>query len=151
MQSSEIEPSADKVASFSGEFHFLSNFHPAPMLYEGIVWPTSEHAYQAMKTNDELQRINVSTLPTPGQAKRYGKSLTVRPDWNNATKLAVMEDILREKFKQNSHLKDMLLATEDLVLEEGNTWGDTFWGICRGVGQNHLGRLLMKIRDELRG
>jgi len=60
-----------------------------------------------------------------------------------------MLDLVRKKF-ENPLLRAMLLATEDAVLVEGNTWNDTFWGVCRGRGENWLGRILMQVREECR-
>lgn len=142
--------SKEKIDKFEGEFHFLSNFYPAYLLYEGVVWPTSEHAYQAMKTDDENQRLNMAMLDTPAEAKRYGRSVAMRRDWDTV-KVDIMEEIVRCKFTQNENLKEMLLATEDLELVEGNTWNDTFWGVCNGKGENNLGKVLMRIREELKG
>lgn len=112
------------------------------------MYPTSEHAYVSAKTLNENTKLNVAMLATPGEAKKYGRSIKLRPDWNDV-KLAIMEEIVREKFIQNPPLLEKLLATEDIYLEEGNTWGDTFWGVCDGEGQNHLGKILMKIRTDL--
>lgn len=144
----EQSSSVNKISSFGGLFRFLSNFHPAPLLYKGIMYPTSEHAYVSAKTLNENTKLNVAMLATPGEAKKYGRSIKLRPDWNDV-KLAIMEEIVREKFIQNPPLLEKLLATEDIYLEEGNTWGDTFWGVCDGEGQNHLGKILMKIRTDL--
>ena len=138
----------DRIEQFSKEFHFLSNFHPAYVLYEGVVWPTSEHAFQAMKTDNEDQRLNIAMIPSPGEAKKYARSLTRRVDWDDV-KVGIMEDIVRCKFAQNAELRTKLLHTQDLEIIEGNTWGDTFWGVCDGVGENNLGKILMKIRDEI--
>ena len=60
-----------------------------------------------------------------------------------------LEEIVEEKFRQNPKLAEMLLATEDAILIEGNTWGDKFWGVCNGVGENNLGKVLMYVRDCL--
>jgi predicted NAD-dependent protein-ADP-ribosyltransferase YbiA (DUF1768 family) len=81
-------------------------------------------------------------------AKRYGKIVVMRPDWNDV-RLAIMEDLVRQKFLTSS-MERLLLSTGDAELIEGNYWGDTFWGVCRGVGENHLGKILMKIREELK-
>lgn len=137
----------DKISGFDGEYRWLSNFWPAPVVYEGIAYPTTEHAYQAAKVTDENLRKQVSLLPTPGKAKRFFKGKPIRSDWDQI-KLQVMEDLLRQKF-QNPYLKAKLLSTGNIEIEETNTWGDVFWGICKGVGENHLGKILMKIRSEL--
>jgi hypothetical protein len=81
-------------------------------------------------------------------AKKLGRKCTIREDWDYI-KLGIMDQILRAKFEQNPNLMAKLKATAPKELVEGNTWGDTYWGVCRGRGENHLGRLLMKIRDDL--
>jgi N-glycosidase YbiA len=137
----------EPITSFNGEFSFLSNFHPCPVNFEGIRFPTSEHAFQAAKTLDHNQRAIIAMLMTPGKAKRAGRKLHIRPDWERV-KIPTMEKILRMKFS-NPEMREKLLATGDRVLIEGNNWNDTFWGVCNNQGENHLGRLLMEIRNEL--
>lgn len=139
----------ERIDKFDGEFHFLSNFHTSYILYDGIVWPTVEHAYQAMKTLDENQRMNILEANSPSEAKKLGRCVTMRVDWDDI-KLEIMEELVREKFESKPKLAEKLLATEDIEIVEGNTWGDTFWGVCKGVGENHLGKILMKIRDEIK-
>ena len=85
---------------------------------------------------------------TPGEAKRMGRQVTLRKDWEDV-KISVMEKGLRMKFAI-PELRDKLLATGEEELVEGNWWGDTCWGVCKGVGANNLGKLLMKIREESR-
>ena len=135
------------VHSFQGEFRFLSNFHPSPVWMYGLEYPTVEHAYQAAKTLDRAERERIRTAHTPGVAKRLGRVVKIRDDWNEF-RLVAMEELLRRKFT-TPQLNDQLLATGNKLLVEGNTWGDEFWGVCDSVGENHLGRLLMKIREEL--
>jgi ribA/ribD-fused uncharacterized protein len=137
-----------KIAEFQGEYRFLSNFWPATVEFEGIMYPTAEHAYQSAKTLDMNERKRIAELPTPGEAKRAGRALALRPDWEQV-KLGVMEECVRYKFTHHAELSQKLLATADAHLEEGNTWGDTFWGTVHGAGQNHLGRILMRVRGEL--
>jgi ribA/ribD-fused uncharacterized protein len=134
------------IQSFQGEFRFLSNFHPAPVLYCGKGYPSVENAYQAAKTNNPDRRVAFQTC-TAGQAKKMGRRVGLRPDWESI-KLGVMLELLRQKFEHNP-LRAMLLETKDATLIEGNTWGDQYWGVCAGVGENHLGKLLMQIRSEL--
>ncbi len=134
------------IKEFTGKYRFLSNFYPAPLIYEGIQYPTSEHAYQAAKTLYIESRFMIAELKTPGQAKRAGRKIIIRSDWENV-KLQVMEDILFCKFNQNPRLMGLLIDTGTQELQEGNYWGDRFWGVCRGSGQNHLGNLLMKVRN----
>lgn len=137
-----------KIDSFRGEFDFLSNFHPADVLYEGINYPTSEHAYMAAKTLIINQRYHIASLETPKSAKQYGRQVSLRPNWDNI-KFDIMKEIVKLKFTQNPKLRDKLLATKDAILEESNWWGDTYWGTCNGKGENNLGKILMQLRDEL--
>lgn len=135
------------IDSFSGRHYFLSNFFPVPVAYEGLNYPSSEVAYQAAKSNDKETRVAFLNL-SPRDAKRIGRSIIIRPDWSQV-KLQVMEDIVRSKFYNCEALKNALLRTGEAELVEGNWWGDTFWGVCKGVGENHLGKILMKVRKEL--
>lgn len=139
---------AIKISSFQGKYRFLSNFYPAPVKLDDIEYPTVEHAYQAAKTFDPTQRFLVCIAPSPGRAKAAGRHLSLRSDWEQV-KLEVMENLLRQKFRKNP-LRTMLIETGDAELIEGNEWGDTYWGVCNGEGQNHLGQLLMKIRNNLK-
>lgn len=138
-----------QIHGFRGQHGFLSNFYPAPITVGGLYFPTSEHVYQAYKTNDPQEREFVREAGTPGESKRRGKKITIRKDWNDV-KLEMMRAILVHKFTQNLELAERLLATEDAELVESNTWGDRFWGVCEGKGENHLGKLLMEVRQQLR-
>lgn len=137
------------INRFRGEYRFLSSFWPAEVELEGLTFPTVEHAYQAAKTTNVTLRKSIARLPTPGIAKRAGRGLPLREDWEEI-KLGIMENLVRQKFTLHDDLKHELLGTGDEELVEGNNWRDTFWGMCGGVGKNHLGKILMKIRDELR-
>jgi ribA/ribD-fused uncharacterized protein len=134
------------IDSFSGPNRFLSNFWPCRVFLDERVYTSTENAYQAAKTLIFDDRKPFESC-APGQAKRLGRRLIIRTDWEEV-KLKVMEELLRQKFSYPA-LKEMLLATGDQKIEEGNYWGDTFWGVCRGVGHNHLGKLLMTLRGEL--
>jgi ribA/ribD-fused uncharacterized protein len=129
------------IASFSGEYRFLSNFWVEG---DGL---TNEHRFQAAKATTEEDRAFVMAAPSPGEAKRRGRKIKCRADWD-AVRIQVMLDLLRVKF-QDPALAEKLLATGLAELVEGNTWGDQFWGVD-GVGENHLGKLLMEVRRELR-
>lgn len=137
------------IDKFRGQHKFLSNFCSINIEYEGIVYPSVEHAYVAAKTLDQDIRRQVALIASPAEAKKTGHRLTLRPGWDEI-RLGIMEELLRKKFSYE-HLAGLLLATGDEELIEGNTWGDTWYGQCNGAGENHLGKLLMKIRDELRG
>jgi hypothetical protein len=136
------------IGPFRGEWRWLSNFWPARVYLDGVEYPTVEHAYVAAKTLDLELRAAVLAFSSPGDAKRLGRKFTLRPDWDSV-KLDVMESLLRQKFA-DPMLRRKLVWTYPNELVELNEWGDTFWGVCRGKGENHLGRILMKIRDEAR-
>lgn len=142
------------IDRFEGEFEFLSNFSDSPIEIALEKFPTVEHAFQAFKAERKEDFIQIQHASTPGMAKRLGRRVQIRPDWENI-KLNVMEACLRRKF-MIPELRDKLLMTEDKILIEGNWWHDNFWGDCKCekcqtiLGRNNLGKLLMKIRTELR-
>lgn len=138
---------SDPIVSFAGEYRWLSNFEPAPVVFEGVEYPSTEHAYQAAKTTDAAEREAIRACETPGRAKRMGRKITIRRGWDGM-KVAVMLDLTRQKYALPDY-RELLLATGEREIVEGNTWGDTFWGVCRGEGRNHLGRVLMRVRREL--
>ncbi len=136
---------------FKDEFAFLSNFWPVSVEYEGMLYTTVEHAYQAAKTFDPGEQLHVASQPTPGRAKRAGRSITLREDWD-AVKNEIMYGLLIEKFGTTA-MRDRLLLTGTVWLVEGNYWHDLYWGCCfcgrhRGEGRNELGHILMKVRKE---
>ena len=134
------------INSFDGEYDFLSNFYECPILWKGNLYLNSESIYQSYKTLDNVPFDFTKT--TGSQAKKISKKLNVRPDWNKI-KFDLMYEICQEKFNQNTDIAQKLMNTGDAILIEGNYWGDTYWGKCNGVGQNNLGKILMKIREEL--
>jgi hypothetical protein len=135
-----------QIKGFGGQYRFLSNFYPCVLQLDGLEFPTLEHAYQASKVV-VLPSRKLFQHGTPGQAKRLGNGITLRPDWEEV-KIDVMLSLLRQKFAQEP-LKQMLLETGDAYLEETNSWGDIFWGVYNEMGQNWLGKLLMQVREEL--
>lgn len=137
------------INSFTGDNKFLSNFYPCKVELDDVEYPSVEHAYQAAKTLDTAERkqFHKSPLPTAAQAKKLGRKLSMRPDWEGV-KLGVMEKLLVQKFA-HPELLELLKETGDAELVEGNYWGDDFWGVDKKKGgKNHLGKLLMKIRDK---
>ena len=142
-----IEP-PESIKAFRGEYRWLSNFWPAQVKMDGELYQTTENAYQAAKTLDLEKRATIRESK-PGKAKGMGKKVVMREDWDQV-KLQVMEDLTRQKYAPGSELARKLLATGDAEIIEGNTWNDTFWGVCKGEGENNLGKLIMKVREELR-
>lgn len=139
------------IDSFQNEYRFLSNFYPCERpLFDRfeISYPTVEHAYQAAKTLDKEQRKVIAAQSRPGLAKFLGKSIKLRDDWNTI-RVPSMACFLTQKFANDTVLARKLVATFPHELVEGNTWGDTFWGVCNGKGQNILGKLLEQLRSNL--
>ena len=139
----------DGIYGFDGDYRFLSNFYPSIVEYDGSYYPTVEHAYQAAKTLNPAQRREIQIAVSPAKAKMLGRHVHIRHDWDEI-KVRVMEQLLRKKFNGYHDLSRSLYETGDKYLEETNSWGDTFWGVCNGKGQNVLGNLLMKIRSDVR-
>lgn len=134
------------IDTFRWEFGFLSNFHEASIWIDGVQFRSVEHAYQAAKASDPSARELIREAQTPGIAKKLGRAVQLPVDWD-AQRIPLMRVLIREKFK-NPLLRAMLLATGDAQLIHTNSWNDKFWGVCRGVGLNHLGRILMETRDD---
>lgn len=136
------------IDSFRGQYYFLSNFYyPSRVIYEDWIYVTVEHAFQAAKTNDFYERIPIFLSLDPTKAKQLGRLVTLREDWEEV-KDEIMYNLVTQKFTQSNYLKRKLLETHPQELIEGNWWGDTYWGVCRGVGQNKLGKILMEVREH---
>lgn len=138
---------ANEIKGFRGDYYFLSNFYPCRIAYNGKIYGNTEAAFQAQKTVNAAEQDEFTNL-SPGEAKRKGRRVTLRKDWESV-KNGIMLDIIRCKFK-DPRLMECLLNTGDAYLEETNTWNDRYWGVCRGSGENHLGKILMQVRDEIR-
>lgn len=136
----------DGIYGFRGEFRWMSNFHLVQIDFESRRWPSVEHAYQAAKTTIEEEKAAVLEALTPGLAKRLGRTLTIRPDWLEV-RLGIMLRLQRLKY-QDPDLAFLLSRTGTRHIEETNVWGDTFWGVCNGVGENQMGMVLMQVRSE---
>lgn len=137
------------ILSFTGTYSYLGNFHRCQVEYEGLVYPTSEHAFQAAKSLSKIERRAIQAATSPGAAKIAGHKVKLRSDWEDI-KIGVMCDVITAKFQQNTVLRFALLDTGDAHLEEGNWHGDHFWGTVDGHGENWLGKLLMELRQVLR-
>ena len=139
-----------QINRFNGDYIFLSNFYPVEVEYNGILYPSVEHAYQAQKTLNEDIRLDFSKINKDRacDAKKKSYSIKKREDWD-IIKLSIMKDLLFIKFRETP-LKEMLLSTDNAILIEGNQWGDTFWGVCNNQGANMLGILLTYVRHCLR-
>jgi N-glycosidase YbiA len=143
------------ITRFRDQYDFLSNFYICTIMLDSVDYPSVEHAFQAAKTFDSDERYQVQTAPTPAQAKRLGRRVTLREDWESV-KLDILEVLVRQKFTRHPDLQKLLVATGEIELIEGNTWNDRFYGAmwnekkAEWIGKNHLGKILMKVRQELR-
>lgn len=151
------------IDDFRGRWAFLSNFHPAALVWQGITYPTSEHAFNAGKSLSVETRQWIAAAPTPREGKARGRRVPLRPGWDQRIRYEVMASVLRAKFCARPERVTALLSTGDALLVEGNVWHDQHWGDCRcnrlgpplrreacaGQGANHLGRMLMELRAEL--
>ncbi|EQC44028.1 NADAR family protein [Bacteriovorax sp. Seq25_V] len=130
-----------------GEF---SNFALFPITINGVLWPTSEHYYQAHKYEAADLQEWVRQAPSPYEAAMRGrdKNIPKRADWDSYKDIA-MDVAVRAKFTQYEVLKELLLSTNDSEIFE-HTKNDCYWGDCGDrTGKNKLGKLLMTIRAEL--
>lgn len=133
------------INNFRGKYYFLSNFYNAQVTYNGITYLNNEAAFQAQKTfSDRECFANLD----PSSAKKLGRRVQLRSDWEEV-KFDEMYNIVKSKFTQNDDLREKLIATGNEHLEEGNTWGDKIWGTVNEIGENNLGKILMKVRSEL--
>ena len=136
----------NSVKEFRGDYSFLSNFHTCSVEYEGYTYQNVESAFQAQK---DLTRREEFTNLNPTMSKRLGRKVNLRSDWEDV-KVDIMKKLVKCKFDQHPDLKEKLLNTGDRLLIEGNTWNDTFWGVCKGKGKNTLGNILMELRNSYR-
>ena len=136
------------IDSFAGDYRFLSNFYPSPMRVDRVLYPTVEHAFQAAKTADAGEKRKIAEANSPGRAKALGRKVKLRKDWESV-KVGIMRELVELKFRAHADLAERLLETGEAELIEGNTWNDTFWGVCNGHGKNHLGKALMEVRAVL--
>ena len=134
------------IKEFRGDNYYLSNFYVRPITYKGLRFTNTEAAFHSQKC---VYRANEFVDLDPSQAKRLGRHVHLREDWEEI-KDQIMYEVCVAKFTQHEDLKQKLLSTGNCYLEEGNIWNDCYWGVCKGVGQNKLGYILMRIREELR-
>ena len=143
------------ISAFTSQWRPLSNFSLHPATYDGVEYPTAEHAFAAAKTLDVGKRVAILAASGPARAKQMGRRVTLRPDWDSHIRMEAMEEIVWSKFVRPGEPRETLIATGDAVLVEGNTWHDNFWGVCHcgrlacAGGENYLGRCLMWVRRNM--
>ena len=140
------------ILGFFGKYGFLSGFCRCTLKIEwkGEIFDFTciDEAYNARRTFDiDVQKTFQSIGPR--EATRKARDMKRRPGWRSA-RVEIMTNLVREKFRQNEGLAILLLNTGDAHLENTNRWGDKFWGVCDGEGQNNLGKILMEVRDEMK-
>ena len=138
------------IMQFRGRYYFLSNFYHHKFTYKGVEYYNSEAAFQAQKCINEEDKMALSNMESPMEAKKYGKTVALREDWEDV-KNDIMYSVLMAKFSSDEELKRKLLDTGEEELVEGNTWGDSYWGfdLEKNEGKNILGKLLMQVRKDL--
>jgi len=137
------------IKKFRGDYKWLSNMTPCKLTYNGIEYPSSEHAYMSAKSDDMTWKSLCADKQKSGfYIKRESQKIALIDDWDNI-KFSVMEEILRIKF-ESEPFKRLLQNTGNVEIQEGNTWNDLFWGVDleTGKGKNNLGKIIMKIRNE---
>lgn len=138
------------IKEFRGKTKWLSNFSPVKIVIDGIEYPSTEHAYMSAKcANPTWKKVCANETITCGQIKFLGSTVKLVDNWNDI-KLGVMTECVNQKFAQQPY-RDLLLATGDRFLQEGNNWSDLIWGVDieTGEGQNLLGKLIMEFRETL--
>jgi ribA/ribD-fused uncharacterized protein len=139
------------IKEFQGRYRWLSNFWITPSAYNGVIYRSSEHAFQAAKSTDREYQARILNTESPALAKKLAREVKPRVDWN-LIRDKVMLEVVRSKFNLNVDLKRELLDTYPRHLQEGNLWKDTYWGVDlnTSVGENKLGKILMQVREEIR-
>ncbi len=135
------------IRGFRGKYNFMSNFYLCPITYQGLKYKCSEAAFQAQKCLTLEDKIKFLSLEGP-HSKTLGRQVQLRPDWDKI-KIDIMRDVVSVKF-EHPLLRQFLLETGDAYLEEANDWRDDFWGTVKGVGSNHLGKILMEVREKIK-
>lgn len=135
------------IYGFKEEYRWLSNFATleTPIMMYGIKFYTTEQLYQACKCKRMDQFVLFDGL-TAAESKKFGRTVEMRRDWNRI-RIPVMHRIQMIKYTQPK-FNALLAQTSGLYIEETNDWGDVFFGVCNGVGENHLGKIIMDIRDN---
>lgn len=138
----------NNIKGMFGEFRYMSNFEVCDIYFDGDLYGSTEAAYMAGKTLDPAVRAQFqkSSGITPSEARKLGQLIGLRPDWN-VVRYDTMAAVVFDKFYRHKHLRDLLLSTGSKYIEETNHWGDKFWGVCDGKGENNLGRIIMNVRE----
>ena len=145
------------IDKFNGQYDFLSNFYPSTFIdsISFFHYPTVEHYFQGQKGKTVKDQVMIFNAPSPSQAKKLGRTVTLRSDWEEVKDQIMWRGVLA-KFTQNHDLAQKLIDTADQELIEGNYWHDNYWGNCycpkcKNIpGKNMLGKILMEVREILK-
>lgn len=143
------------INGFTGEYRWLSNFTPVDIEFRGNIFPSVEHAYVSAKSKDpKFIKTCMDSNNSPGKIKRLCRSIEIVSNWSEVKDL-VMSELVNKKFNTEP-FKTLLINTGDSIIVETNKWHDNYWGSCRCVrcgdrGKNTLGKLIMRIRDDING
>jgi ribA/ribD-fused uncharacterized protein len=138
-----------EIKGFKGENRWLSNFWPCIVHIHGEEFPSVEHAYVAAKADTQVEWLDALSMrdKSAAEVKKFGRKLKPE-DWDKR-KYEVMYKLVAQKFSfKNPELLQKLLDTKDAYIEETNYWKDTYWGVCNGVGENNLGKIIMEVRGS---
>jgi predicted NAD-dependent protein-ADP-ribosyltransferase YbiA (DUF1768 family) len=158
------------IERFRGEYFPFSNMYPLHEWIEadcGVLVPTSKHAYMANRFKDTRIQLAVAAargLETSSAiykdglaAKKLAHELIAAGEKlsaaNPIARIALMRRVVRQKVDKNDAVRSLLTSTDEQDIQEGNDWGDTFWGVSpvgSAIGQNNLGKIYMELRSELK-
>lgn len=145
---SELTNKTPTIGFYEGPYYMLSNFSAHEVLYMGVTYKTSEHAYQVAKFQDDVIRSQIANATSAYEAREIGQQTNGRT--LNFDKVAVMKEIMKAKLLQHEDVKAALLSTGNTVIEKNHP-RDEFWGTAPdGTGQNVMGKIWMELRDELK-
>lgn len=139
------------IGPFRRDYFWLSNMYENPIEISGQTFTCAEAAFQAHKVERSpyAEWGEGFTGINGYEARKLGRKVRLCKDWEDI-KDDVMHFVVKEKFIQHPGLRKLLFDTGNEELVEINSWGDTYWGVCNGEGENRLGKILMRVREELR-
>jgi predicted NAD-dependent protein-ADP-ribosyltransferase YbiA (DUF1768 family) len=153
------------ITSFKGKYEFLDPAYYSLTQFDGVLYNSAEAAFLASQYDDPYFRSMFQDAALPiWRARDLAKRLQKRRDWIPELALQLMRQITFDKFTRSPNFRSLLLATchEEIIAE--NNWHENFWGVCvcnlrpgkygqkvacRRPGSNHLGKILMSVRDQI--
>lgn len=144
------ELQANDILEFKNDYAWLSNMRPCIIELDGLTYPTSEHAYVALKSDDMAWRRYCTLDLPPKQIKREGRNIKIVSNWDEV-KHHEMAKVLCKKYLTEPYKSLLLNLRTDILIVEGNRWNDMHWGFCLKTykGLNWLGSIIMLIKSHL--